>query len=152
ATNLAPQDIESNLDVYVRDRSVSGSGPLDAPGNTTTRLISTGADGATSYAPSLSRSGRYLAFTSTATFATPNIAPDVLHVWLRDRGPGPVLDDPGSITTTLVSAPDEGGDACAAAGGCATTFGQGGPGGRVVSDDGSQVVFYSAAPLVPDDT
>ena len=132
ADNLSPADHAANLDVYVRDL-----------GAQTTTLASSGSvAGDSSWAPSLSRNGRFLAFTSTGRLGSVQAVAGHPHVFLRDlQAPAP----------ELVSLSEAGVDACGSAG-CYTTPVVRGAGGRVVSDDGSRVVFYSAGALAAADT
>ena len=132
ATNLAPADQTPNIDVYVRDLAAQS-----------TSLVSTGAAaGDSSWAPSLSRDGRFLAFTSTGTLGAAAAQPGHRHVFLRDRQ---------DASLHLVSVTDAGADACGGSG-CYTAPLPRLPGGRVVGDDGSRVVFYSAGALDAADT
>jgi len=78
ADNLSAQDAPATLDVFLRDRS-----------NGSTTLLSVGQAGPTdgdSGQPSISASGRYLAFTSLATNLDSAADNGLAHVFLADRG------------------------------------------------------------------
>src|SRR4029079_14925040 len=89
-------------------------------------------------APSLNRGGTFLAFTSTATFGTP-AQPGHPHVFVRDLGAG---------TTALASVSSGGTDDCGT-GGCYTNATPRLNGARVLSDDGTRVVFYAIGGVGP---
>ncbi len=131
-SDLAPGDGNNTPDVFVRDRK-SG----------TTELISVRADGGGSadrfsYGPSISATGRFVAFASEATnLVDPPLDPPggnpFIQVYLRDRKAG---------TTRLVSVDAAGADP--ANGYC---------GSPSVSADGRYVVFPSSGTnLVAEDT
>jgi len=70
ASNLVPEDTNSLDDVFVHDRDADGNGIFDEPGATLTR-VSISSDGTqancVSARPSISGSGRYVAFDTCAT-------------------------------------------------------------------------------------
>jgi Tol biopolymer transport system component len=117
ATNLVPGDRNGVQDVFVRDRE----------GLVTTRIsvVPSGDAGGASRSPSISGDGRAVAFVSRA----PNFAREAAD----DLDDDVFLFDFRGRTLTLLSA-DEGG--------CA-----GGGDAPVISEDGSVVVFESAARL-----
>lgn len=128
ATNLVAGDAESNGDVVLRDRLTR-----------TTEWVSQGLAGtqsepfSDSREPSLSASGRFVAFTSTASNLVPGDTNEVGDVFVRDRARG---------TTERVSV----GGARAQANGVSG-------GGPQMSASGRFVVFASlASNLVPSDT
>jgi Tol biopolymer transport system component len=79
ATNLSPDDISSDADVYVRDLQTN-----------VTTLVSraTGTPGAKadqpSYGPSISADGRFVAFVTSSTNLDPSAIPPYSHVYVRD--------------------------------------------------------------------
>jgi Tol biopolymer transport system component len=118
---LSPDDQDAAEDVFVRDVATSStallsraSGAAGAPG-----------DG-TSYGPSMSADGRFVAFESDADSLTGNDQPGVTDVYVRD------LQD---NTTTLVSR----------AGGATGAPGNGHSHDPAISADGDWVAFESAA-------
>ena len=126
ATNLDPQDTDSDWDVYLRDTV------LDS-----TVLVSVGMGGAasdgTAWECDVSDDGRYVVFSSSATNLAPNDTNGVPDVFLRDVVGG---------TTTLVSR------------GLGGASGAGGGSRRpAISSDGARVVFDSqATDLYPADS
>ncbi len=129
ANNLHDDDIDSTVDVYVRDLQ-----------DNTTTLVSraAGATGTpgnnTSDQPAISADGRFVAFTSTATNLHPDDTDGVDDVFVRD------LQD---NTTTLVSR----------AAGATGVKSDGQSRAPSISADGGSVAFRSTgANLHPDDT
>ena len=125
ANNLVPGDNDFGYDVFVRDRE---KGPVT--------LVSRTSGGsqvpADSFAPSISASGRYVAFLSKAAYLVPNDTNGVADGFVHDRRTG---------RTTLVSVRSGGGQ-----GGRATS-------GIGISDDGRTVAFEtSSGNLVAGDT
>jgi Tol biopolymer transport system component len=126
ASTLVPNDTNGVDDVFVRDLRTR-----------TTTLISVSGAGVqgdhNSFTPSISATGRYVAFVSNARTLVPGSAaaggPDV---FVRDRVAGTTT----AITRTITGAPADGGSADPA-----------------ISGDGRYVTFSSyATNLVPDDT
>ncbi|MCC5952672.1 MAG: PD40 domain-containing protein, partial [Acidimicrobiia bacterium] len=131
ASNLVPGEDNGDFDVYV----------LDQRANTLDR-ISVAPDGTPADAgsftawASVSGDGRFVAFASTATNLTPDVAgaPTGSHAYVHDRATG---------TTTLVSATPDGGWANDSTGETGLAF----------DHDGRLVAFSStASDLVPNDT
>jgi Tol biopolymer transport system component len=125
ATNLVAGDTNGIVDIFVRDRQTG----------TTTRASksSAGLEGdASSYVPSLSTDGRYVAFDSHATNLVAGDINAARDIFMRDRQTG---------TTTLVSKDSAG------------VVGNGASMEPSISADGRYVAFYSdATNLVAGDT
>ncbi|MEZ6132962.1 MAG: Ig-like domain-containing protein [Planctomycetaceae bacterium] len=134
---LGVSDDNGVADIFVFDRDPDEDGRFDEPGETGTILVSVNSAGtastgftvplssAASFAPSISRSGRYVAFASTGSDLVPGVSGP--NVYIRDLVTG---------VTSLVSE---------------STGGVGGPDGTTpatrlvtISDDGSIVAFQSA--------
>ncbi|MCA9048984.1 MAG: FG-GAP repeat protein, partial [Planctomycetaceae bacterium] len=122
-------------DIFVFDRDPDGDGRYDEPGETETILVSVNAAGTastghtvalgSSYAPSISANGRYVAFASTGTDLVPGVTG--VNVFIRDLLTG---------VTSVVSESSAGGS--------------GGPEGTTpptrlvdISDGGTVVAFQS---------
>lgn len=184
ATNLVAGDTNGNTDVFVRDRDADGNGffdEVDLPGGVKTIRASVSTNGAQTdgphaqdnWAPSVSSTGRFVAFTSWASGALmddstnpayqcgPSYWPDMCsNVFVRDRdadGNG-VMDEANvpnelpSQQTILVSAAADGtpGDAPSGSGLPRDYFSAWAP---AMSPDGRFVAFSSAASnLAPGDT
>jgi Di-haem oxidoreductase, putative peroxidase/WD40-like Beta Propeller Repeat len=140
APNLTPDDGDTLIDVFVRDRQTGA-----------TTLVSKSAAGVKGNAnsgyffnngavPALSSTGRYVAFTSNATNLTPEGRPGVF-VHDRDADGDGIFDQPGGVATVLMTL---------SSGGVPGNFGGAGPS---ISADGRVVSFFSASSnLVPGDT
>ncbi len=138
ASNLVAGDTNNDVDCFVHDRTTGA-----------TILISRAAGGGPSdglsVRPSLSATGRYVAFTSVATNLVAGGVTPTAHIFRYDRdtdGDG-VFDEPGATTTILVSVSSSGE--------------QGNGGSRsyafALSDNGDRISFESdAANLVANDT
>lgn len=142
APNLTPDDPDTTWDVFVRDRETG-----------TTVLVSKSAAGVKgnrdsgdrlSYGvggPVLSGTGRFVAFTSSATNLIPDAPVSGVYVHDRDADDDGVFDEPGAVATALVSA---------------TTGGEVPPGHGSqfpdISENGRFVAFASTLPLVAGDT
>jgi Tol biopolymer transport system component len=127
ATNLVPGDTNSFYDIFVRDRQ-----------NGTTERVSVSSAGAqgdlTSYSPSISADGRYVAFYSFAANLVPGDTNGAGDVFLRDR-------QSGATERVSVSSGGVQGNSYS------------GVSGVSISADGRYVAFHSAATnLVPGDT
>ena len=159
---IAGSDGCDGIEVYVRDRDTDGNGVFDEPGRTATRLVSAlAASGSTSSFPadgcatghsSISSTGRYVAFVSdSASFNGPNIEGFYFtEAWLRDRdtdGNG-IFDEPGGVSTIIVSV-DGFGNAAEVDPSCGyTTFAVDVTAcGPRVSDDGRFVSFMTATAI-----
>jgi Tol biopolymer transport system component len=137
APNLAPSDGDTLIDVFVRDRHT---------GETT--LVSKSSAGVKGNAdsgfwfnngavPAISATGRYVAFTSSATNLAPGLAGGVF-VHDRDADGNGVFDEPGGVATIRMSAAANG------------TPGNGFSAGPAISANGRFVAFFSSATnLVP---
>ena len=124
ATNLVPDDNNYMSDIFVRDRDT----------DTTTR-VSVDSDGndanGSSWSPSISSDGRYVAFVSGATDLVPDDGNNMSDIFVHDLQTG---------TTTLVSVASDG------------TQGDSGSNNPSISSDGPYVAFESdATNLVADD-
>jgi Tol biopolymer transport system component len=125
ANNLVPGDTNGIPDIFVRDRQLGTTERVS--------LDSSGVQGnGSSFYPSISGSGRYVAFFSDASNLVPGDTNGLDDIFVRDRQLG---------TTELVSV-DSGG-----------AQGQYGSYSPSISTDGRYVAFTSDAPnLVPGDT
>lgn len=131
------QAAEPPLDavVYLHDRDADGNGVFDESGGASTVRIDRAADGTdaddTSFLPSISPNGRYIAFTSVATNLTatpdallcstpdepiegsipgPTIPRSCLDIFVRDRdtdGDG-VLDEADAVSVSIASLTNDG--------------------------------------------
>jgi Tol biopolymer transport system component len=131
-----PNDTNLESDVFVRDRV-----------NEATVRISVSSEGVqgndSSSGPAISADGRFIAFWSWASNLVPgddNAAPDVF-VRDRDADQDGVFDEPGAVTTVLISRSTAG------------ALGNAASAGQSISADGRFVAFESRAwNLVPGDT
>jgi IPT/TIG domain-containing protein len=105
---LVPGPPRSERDVLVHDRDADGNGIFDEPGGISTARVS--ADSAdvpgngSSYHPSISASGRFVAFESYASNLASGAPGTTYQIFLRDRdadGNG-VFDEPGLSSTIRV--------------------------------------------------
>jgi hypothetical protein len=109
ADNLVPGDTNGSWDVFVRDRDTDRDGIFDEPGATDTIRVSastTGDEGdAQSSGGVLSRTGRFVAFQSTATNLVEGDANGRQDVFVRDRDTDRdgVFDEPDAVATVRVS-------------------------------------------------
>ncbi len=127
ASNLIPNDTNSSMDIFVRDRQT----------NATTR-VSIASDGTqgngASDEPSISNDGRYIAFASGATNLVPNDTNGQYDIFVRDRQ---------TNTTAIVSIAYDG----TPANGTSVTR------PPSISGNGGYIAFQSSASnLVPNDT
>jgi hypothetical protein len=132
ATNLVPGDSNAHEDVFVHDRQTGA-----------TERVSVSSAGvqanSSSYVPSISADGRYVAFDSLATNLVPGDTNAYGDVFVRDRQGGPAftsLCDPGSGVITCPcanppSGPGRGCDNSSATGGAALSA----SGGTYLSSD-----------------
>ncbi len=125
ASNLVPGDTNHIDDVFVYDRQTS-----------TTQRVSVASNGtqgnSTSYRPSISADGRYVAFQSGANNLVPGDTNNTIEVFVYDRQ---------TSTTQLVSIASD------------STQGNSYSGFPSISGNGRYVAFYSeASDLVPGDT
>jgi len=99
ASKLVPDDTNNHWDVFVRD--------LDANRTVRVSLSNTGDQGdADSYAPSISASGRYVAFISAATTFAPFTAqygPTQVYIHDRDSDENGIFDEPNGTMTRFIS-------------------------------------------------
>jgi Tol biopolymer transport system component len=135
ANNLVPDDTNDAFDVFLHDR-VTGL----------TERVSVSADevqgDAMSVSPSVSRSGRFVAFYSDATNLVPDDTNGRTDIFVRDRVAGSTERDSVSSDEAQAdgSSPEPG----------VRGFVAGGPD---ITPDGRYVAFFSSATnLVPDDT
>lgn len=132
ASNLVPGiPGPSVLRVYLRDMCTG------APTGCTpaTTFISVAGDGTSSYDPSISADGRYIAFTSAATDLVPGDTNGAQDIFVRDTCVGVSSGCTPSIVRVSVALDG--------------TEGNGDSGRPVISADGRFVVFISAAKLGP---
>jgi RHS repeat-associated protein len=108
---LSSGDTDSVLDVFVADRDGNGNGILDEENDLQVVLVSRSGAGVkgnmASSAPSISGDGRFVAFQSEATNLAGDFPGGWRHIYLHDRDTDQdgVFDEPGAISTTLVSRP-----------------------------------------------
>ncbi|HBV99548.1 MAG TPA: hypothetical protein DEF36_21215 [Desulfotomaculum sp.] len=127
ANNLAPGDTNGATDIFVHDRDTDEDGIYDEPGAVSTAMVSVSSAGdqANSYSekPSISPSGRYVAFVSQATNLAAGATTSIDRIYIRDL----------QLNTTERASAYTGRWPC-------------------VSNDG-RVAFYSASTnLLPEDT
>ncbi|MEQ9407061.1 MAG: Ig-like domain-containing protein [Fuerstiella sp.] len=89
---LGVVDDNTVADIFVFDRDPDGDGAFDEPGETETILVSVNSEGTastghtvplgTSFAPSISSNGRFVAFASTGTDLVPGVSG--LNIYVRD--------------------------------------------------------------------
>ena len=127
ATDLVTLATGGRLQVYRHDRV---SGVTELVSLSRTGVASTGS----SFAPTLSADGRFVAFVSTGTDLVAGDTNGVIDVFVRDMTNG---------TTTAASTDANGAFVVGAT--SLANF----PGARALSDDGRYVAFSSTAPLVP---
>jgi Tol biopolymer transport system component len=137
ASDLVPGDDNGMMDVFVRDL---------VSGKTTRIAVSTSgreADGESGGSIAISRSGRYVAFSSDASNLVQEDTNENGDVFVHDRdedGDG-VFDEPGAISTIMASVSSTG------------QQGRQSSAGPAISDGGRYVAFLSVSSnLVPDDT
>jgi cold shock CspA family protein len=118
ADNLVAGDTNFASDIFVRDRDTNDNGTFDEPGEGTTVRVSVASDGSESnffgdsYYATISADGRFVAFISYATNLD-LVNPDTNgtgDIYVHDRcvsGSG-AFDQPGNISTTLVSVATDG--------------------------------------------
>jgi Tol biopolymer transport system component len=125
ASNLVPNDTNGQSDIFVRDRQTGTTTLVSVSNNGTQGNLS-------SFDPSISNDGRYIAFASAATDLVPNDTNGYWDIFVRDLLTG---------TTVRVSVSDNG---------TQTNHGSWGPS---ISSTGRYVAFCSYAnSLVPNDT
>lgn len=127
ADNLAPIDPESGGNVFVHDResgqtTLVNVDPMGVPG-----------DGPASGAPSISATGRYVAFQSSASNLVPDDTNGYADIFIHDRDTG---------ENVRVSVDSEGNEV---EGVYYRTM------AHTMSDDGRYVIFTSSYPFVPND-
>jgi Tol biopolymer transport system component len=129
-----PGDTNDHWDVFVRD--------LDQQHTVRVSVATDGTQGdRDAYYPSLSADGRFVAFISWATTLAPGVsssAPRQMYLHDRDADNNGVFDEPGGVTTELVSVGLTGDTADASAD------------NPRVSSDGRHVLFESAATNLSD--
>jgi Tol biopolymer transport system component len=96
ATNLVQGDKNGRDDIFVRDRQAG-----------ITVLVSVSSTGVQadylSQSPSISADGRYVAFTSGASSLVPGVTGSQIYLHDRDADEDGLFDEPGAISTVLVS-------------------------------------------------
>ena len=135
ATNLVAGDTNGLPDIFVTDRtgSVTTTRVSMATGGTQATGPATPAATAGSQVPAISRDGRFVSYTSSATNLVAGDTNGVTDVFVTDRQ--------GTLTTTRVSVASGGGQALG-----------GGSTSSSISGDGTVVSFSSDATLVAGDT
>lgn len=126
ATNLVPEDTNENVDVFVHDRK---TGTISRVSVDSDARQGTGGDGSN---PVLSKSGRLVAFESSATNLVADDTNDVSDIFVHDREKGTTV----RVSVDSASAEADGSSIEAS-----------------ISSDGRFVAFVSdATGLVPEDT
>ena len=129
ATNLVANDLNTVLDVFVRDRTAG-----------TTKRVSVSSAGVegnnNSSQPSISADGRFVAFSSTATNLVSGDTNGVADVFVHNLQSG---------ETTRVSVVTGGNQGCTPAGNPPSCTGSGASQAPSISSDGRYVAFQSAA-------
>ncbi|MGH2681633.1 MAG: choice-of-anchor D domain-containing protein [Actinomycetota bacterium] len=104
-----PCDVNSGSDVFVRDRDTDRNGVFDEAGGVATVIVSVDDDGAPGFGantdPDISADGRFVAFVSNSEDLDPADTDDVHDVFVRDRDTDVdgIFDEPGLVSTELVS-------------------------------------------------
>lgn len=139
ATNLVAGDSNNTTDIFVHDRDTDENMIYDEPGQVNTVRLSVSSSGAqgngAAHAGSISASGRYVVYSSSATNLVNGDNNDYLDIFLHDRdtdGNG-VYDGPGQVSTIRLSNAFQGGES------------NGGSDLPTISADGKIVVFESFA-------
>jgi Tol biopolymer transport system component len=149
ATNLVAGDTNGVVrDIFVHDRDTDDDGVFDEPGAVSTVKVSVSSSGIqgnnASSAPSISAFGRFVAFESTANnLISSDANGTVKDIFIHDRDidDDGIYDEPGAVSTVIVSASSSG------------TQGNNASSAPSISPDGAYVVFESAASnLVAGDT
>jgi hypothetical protein len=150
ASNLVPGDTNGAFDVFVHDRDPSGNG-FDGPDISTVRVSvdSAGVEGNSSsfaYGTCISNDGQFVVFYSYSdnldtALAPPGDTNGQPDAFIHDRDPGnDGLDGPDQSTTLISLTTSD-------------TLSDGPTYSAAISDDGTQVAFYSyGGNLVPGDT
>jgi len=135
ATNLVSGDTNDAPDIFVRDLQTGAMA-----------RVSIAADGTQangySYSPALSSDGRFVAFSSDATNLVANDTNGRMDIFVHDRDTDTngIFDEPGEVTTTLVSV---------SSGGSQGIYHSYSPD---ISGDGRYVAFETSSSMVGDDT
>ena len=112
ASNLVANDTNLGKDIFVRDRDTDKDGIFDEPGAVSTRRVSlsssgaqAGSNGLNSENPTISFGGRFVAFLSSTSNLVANDTNGSSDIFLRDRDTDTdgVFDEPGAVSTQLVS-------------------------------------------------
>ena len=107
ATNLVFGDTNGVDDIFVRDLDEDNDGILNESGATSTVHLSVDSDenagNGPSYYPRISRDGRYVGFTSSATNLVSGDTNGVPDVFVRDRDPDDdgIFDEPNAYTVRV---------------------------------------------------
>ena len=137
ATNLVTDDTNGFSDIYVVNVLTGTLARVSVPHKANQGTLGTQANGG-SFKPSISASGRYIAFESTATnLVSGGTAAGVTHVYLYDRdadGNGTFDETGNTATSTVLISQSSGG-----------TQGNGNSIQAAVSGDGGYVAFASDA-------
>lgn len=120
ANNLVLADNNGVADIFIHDRDADGDGIFDELGSTRTMRVSVDSYGAEawnghSYSPTLSATGRIVAYASDATNLD-LLMPDTngvtdIFVCDRDTDGNGIFDEPGGVATWRVSVETAGGQA-----------------------------------------
>lgn len=137
ASNLVPEDDNNSFDIFVGDRETNRIERVSIASNGTQADQS-------SYAPSISADGRFVAFYSDASNLVPEDTNNAPDVFVHDRESG---------TTERSSVSTGGVEGVGHSGSLLTGFANGGSYFPSISSDGRYLSFWSSASnLVTDDT
>lgn len=108
ATNLVPNDTNGTDDIFVHDRDADGDRIFDEPGEISTLRVSVTNSGGeaddASFQPSISASGRFVAFHSQATNLVANDTNNAIDVFVRDTCAGePATCTPSTVRASVTS-------------------------------------------------
>jgi len=146
ATNLVPGDTNGLVDAFVWDRltrqivrvsvATNGTQKSGVAVNLEDDYLPVGAP------PVISATGRFVAFATRAGTLDPSDTNEMLDTYVRDRDTDQdgIMDEPGAVSTRLVSLSSTGGL------GNANTYPE------AITPDGRHVVLGSFSKLVPEDT
>jgi hypothetical protein len=109
ASNLVDGDGNGKRDIFVRDRDTDDDGIFDEVGAVSTTRVSLDTDGndanGDSYHPSISSTGRYVAFGSAASDLIDGDTNGFEDIFVRDRDTDDdgIFDEPEAVSTIRVS-------------------------------------------------
>jgi len=114
ASNLVVGDTNGHYDIFVHDRDTDNDGVFDEPGAVSTTRVSLDSNGedanGDSYHPSVSSTGRYVAFESGASDLIGNDINGFEDIFVRDRDTDNdgIFDEPEAVSTIRVSVTNNG--------------------------------------------